>query len=66
MGLAGGVAAEALKWYRIRAELYIGIPDDAKSGLYLDGYLASNSSITRSYISLNRSRSETRTRSSML
>ena len=34
MGLVGGIAAEALKWYRIREELYRGIPDYAKSWLY--------------------------------
>ena len=34
MGLVGGVAAEALKWYRIREELYRGVPDYAKSWLY--------------------------------
>ena len=34
MGLVGGVAAEALKWYRIREDLYQGIPDYAKSWLY--------------------------------
>ena len=34
MGLVGGVAAEALKWYRIREDLYRGVPDYAKSWLY--------------------------------
>ena len=33
-GLAGGVAAETLKWYRIREELHKGIPDYAKKWLY--------------------------------
>ena len=34
MGLAGRLAAEALKWYRIREELYRGVPDYARSWLY--------------------------------
>lgn len=34
MGLVGGFAAEALKWYRIREELHDGVPDYAKSWLY--------------------------------
>ena len=34
MGLLGGVAAEVLKWYRIREELHKGVPDYAKSKLY--------------------------------
>ena len=33
LGLAGGCAAEALKWYRIREELHKGIPAYAKSWL---------------------------------
>ena len=34
LGLAGGCAAEALKWYRIREELHEGLPAYAKSWLY--------------------------------
>ena len=33
-GLAGGFAAETLKWYRIREELHEGIPDYAKKWQY--------------------------------
>ena len=34
LGLAGGCAAETLKWYRIREELHKGVPAHAKSWLY--------------------------------
>ena len=34
LGLAGGCASEALKWYRIREELHKGVPAYAKSWLY--------------------------------
>ena len=34
LGLAGGCAAEALKWYRIREDLHEGVPAYAKSWLY--------------------------------
>ena len=33
-GFAGGCAAELLQWFRIRKELYRGIPDWAKSWWY--------------------------------
>ena len=33
-GIAGGVAAEALRWFRIRDELHKGVPDWARSWLY--------------------------------
>lgn len=33
-GLAGGCAAEALKWYRIREDLHSGVPAYAKNWLY--------------------------------
>ena len=33
-GIAGGIAAELLKWYRIREELHDGVPDYAKTWLY--------------------------------
>ena len=34
VGVAGGIVAEVLKWYRIREELHDGVPDYAKTGLY--------------------------------
>ena len=34
MGLLGGAAAESLKWYSVREELYKGVPDYAKSCWY--------------------------------
>ena len=34
LGFAGGCAAEALKWYRIREDLHRGVPAYAKSWLY--------------------------------
>ena len=34
LGLAGGVAAEVLQWFRIRKELHRGIPDWAQHWLY--------------------------------
>ncbi len=34
LGFAGGAAAELLQWFRIRKELYRGIPDWAKSWPY--------------------------------
>ena len=33
-GIRGGIAAEALRWFRIRDELYKGVPDWARSWLY--------------------------------
>lgn len=33
-GLAGGIASEVLKWFRVREELHKGIPDYAKSWPY--------------------------------
>ncbi len=33
-GVAGGIAAELLKWYRIREELHDGVPDYARTWLY--------------------------------
>ena len=34
LGFAGGCVAEFLQWFRIRKELYMGIPDWAKSFWY--------------------------------
>ena len=34
LGLAGGIATEALKWFHVREELHKGIPDYAKSWPY--------------------------------
>ena len=34
LGFVGGCAAELLQWFRIRRELYRGIPDWAKSWSY--------------------------------
>ena len=34
MGLLGGAAAESVKWYGVREDLYKGMPDYAKSWGY--------------------------------
>ena len=34
LGVAGGLAAEALQWFRIRKTLYRGVPDWAGHWLY--------------------------------